>query len=269
MKIYTSYPEVIANKNTYSTDPKLRANCFLGTSLHFFKNIGKAIWISNRKAKNGTYDDYNWAAASLEILRGAEKAGLEFHFSGLNNITSFDGPAVFIANHMSTLETLILPCIIHPVKRCLFVTKQELTDYPVFGPVNSAREPIIVGRKNPREDLKHVMEEGAQRISEGKSIIIFPQKTRSFELNPKNFNTLGIKLAQRNNIPIVPIGLVADAWGNGKYIKELGKIDPKKKVMIEFGEPMEVKDKGHEEHQACIDHIANCLRKWGRDELIK
>ena len=46
--------------------------------------------------------------------------------------------------------------------------------------------------------------------------------------DPTLFNSLGNKLAKRNNVPVIPLALITDAWGNGKYIKEAGKIDPSK-----------------------------------------
>jgi 1-acyl-sn-glycerol-3-phosphate acyltransferase len=108
-----------------------------------------------------------------------ERAGINFHVEGIDNIEKFEGPAVFIGNHMSTLETVALPAFIQPIKPVVYVIKEELTRYPLFGPVAAARHPILVGRANPREDLQIVLDDGSSRLQEGRSIIIFPQKTRS------------------------------------------------------------------------------------------
>ena len=132
----------------------------------------------------------------------------------------------------------------------------------------SAREPIIVGRSNPREDLKIVLEEGTQKLKEGKSIVIFPQKTRGSKLNLETFNSLGNKLAKRNNVPVIPIALVTDAWENGKFIKEAGKINPLKTVHVAFGEPLIITGNGSEEHQRILDFITNKFKEWGREDLI-
>jgi 1-acyl-sn-glycerol-3-phosphate acyltransferase len=132
-----------------------------------------------------------------------------------------------------------------------------------------ARSPILVGRENPREDLKIVLEEGSKKIQEGKSVIIFPQKTRSLFLDSSTFNSLGIKLAKRNNVAAIPIALVTDAWGNGKIIKEAGKIDPNKEVMISIGEPLMISGNGSEEHKKVIDFISHKFKEWGRSQFIK
>lgn len=268
MKTVDKFNEIIAGKDTYQTSGDTKNISLLGSSLQFYTMLFSVVLRSNKMAKKGIYDDYNWAQSSLDILHGSEKAGMVYEITGMNNLRKFDGPAVFISNHMSTLETVTLPAIIHPVKRVVFITKKELTNYPVFGPVNSARDPIIVGRENPREDLKKVLNNGAERLKSGKSIIIFPQKTRSKYFDPKNFNTLGVKLARQNNVPVVPIALLTDAYENGKTIKELGRIDISRKIHIEFGEPFNVEDRGNESQQRVVDFIMSRLRAWGRSEYI-
>ena len=56
------------------------------------------------------------------------------------------------------------------------------------------------------------MEEGSERLKKGKSVLIFPQKTRSEIFNPKEFNSLGVKLAKKNNVPVIPMAVLTDAW---------------------------------------------------------
>ena len=111
--------------------------------------------------------------------------------------------------------------------RVLGQTDRTLTTYmPFFGPVMCSRDPIVVGRTNPREDLAAVLEGGLERLKKGISIIVFPQHTRSREFNPQMFNSIGVKLAKKAGVPIVPLALKTDAWGQGKKIKELGPVTP-------------------------------------------
>ncbi len=262
------FQEILATGDEYKTADDAKRFSLLGSAIGFYLMLVRAIFWSNRRVKEGTYDDYNWVKSSLDIFHGSERSGFNVEIKGMSNLTKIDGPVVFISNHMSTYETVALPGIIHPVKRIVFITKKELTDYPLFGPINSARDPIIVGRENPREDLKRVMEDGAARLAAGKSIVIFPQKTRSKYFDPKNFNTLGIKLAKQNKVPVIPIALLTDAYDNGRVIKEAGKIDISKKVHFEFGEPFMVEGRGIEEHNKIVEFIKSRLIKWGRKEYI-
>ncbi|MBW2177934.1 MAG: hypothetical protein JRH03_13480, partial [Deltaproteobacteria bacterium] len=47
------------------------------------------------------------------------------------------------------------------------------------------------------------------------SVLVFPQTTRGLRFDPDKFNTLGIKLARRAKVPVIPVAVKADAWGVG------------------------------------------------------
>lgn len=267
--IYKSYPKIFADKDEYKTNRKKKKFLWVNPSFDFYPHMLWILMYSNLKARRGVYDDYNWTASSLDVISRMEEVGCKFHFEGMSNLHKFEGPAVFISNHMSTLETTILPSIIQPIKPVVYVIKKELTTYPLFGKIAMARTPIVVGRSNPRDDLKIVLEEGSRNLQEGKSVIIFPQRTRDKKFIEKSFNTLGVKLAGRNNAYVVPVAIVTDAWGQSKVIKDIGKIDPSKEIHVAMGEPMKVKGNGAEEHKRVIDFIKGKLREWGREDLIK
>ena len=232
------------------------------TSLTFYASLVAIVFRGSAKAKRGQYGTPEWCENSLATLRALEAVGVKIEITGTEAFTAVEGPCVFIANHMSTLETFILPNIIASVKDATFVVKQSLVDYPVFKHIMRARNPITVGRTNPREDLKAVLEGGAERLKAGMSIIIFPQTTRTQVFDPEQFNTIGIKLAKKAGVPVVPVALKTDAWGNGTYLKDYGKIDPSKKVHFAFGTPLRIKDRGNEEHLEIIAFITGKLKEW-------
>ncbi len=198
----------------------------------------------------------------MAVLRALELVGVNIEITGTDFFKSLDGPCVFIANHMSTLETFVLPSIIAPFKDATFVVKQSLVEYPVFKHVMRSRNPITVGRSNPRDDLKAVLEGGADRLRAGISIIIFPQTTRTPAFDPASFNTIGIKLAKKAGVPAVPIALKTDAWSNGKCLKDYGRIFPVRRVHFAFGKPIRIRDRGAEEHASVIEFISSKLSAW-------
>ena len=255
----------IADKDTYLTDPEKPRSFFLRSALTFYPQAFWVVWINSRRALKGCYDGNDWANSSLDILHALENVGVRLEITGMDNIRKFQGPAVFIANHMSTLETFVLPCIIQPIKPVTFVVKKSLIEARIFGPIMRSREPIVVGRVNAREDLKTVLTEGTKKIGQGSSIIIFPQSTRSNLLVPEEFNSLGIKLALKAEVPVVPIALKTDAWGTGKIIKDFGRIDRNKKVYIAFGEPIKIDGRGAEEHRKVLAFIQDNMQKWVKD----
>ena len=180
----------------------------------------------------------------------------------MENITRSPGSVLFISNHMSTLETMILPSIIGPHKELTFVVKESLVKHPLFGDVMKSRNPIVVGRTDPRKDLEAVINGGVKRLQNGISIVIFPQSTRSVEFKPEEFNSLGVKLAKKAGVDVVPIALKTDFWCNGKLIRELGPMDHTKHIHIKFGEPMRITGTGKEENQRIIDFIKSSLEEW-------
>lgn len=262
--------ERLADNDTYVTDPKrprsFFSRLFLGPMIMFYPQVFWIILRSSRRAVRGNYSAGAWAESSLEIFRALENAGVRIAITGMEHIRNNRGPFVFIGNHMSTLETFILPCIIEPILPVTFVVKKSLTEVPIFGPIMRTRQPVVVGRTNPREDLKTVLQEGAARLSAGSSIVIFPQSTRSSVFNPEEFNTLGIKLALKASVPVIPIALKTDAWGTGRLVKDFGPIDTKKRVHFAFGEPMTITGRGAEEHQKVIEFISGKLRTWEEAE---
>jgi len=122
---------------------------------------------------------------------------------------------------------------------------------------------IAVSRKNPREDFKVVLREGHKFISGGGFVLIFPQATRSIGFDVQGFNTLGVKLASKAGVPVIPVAIKTDFQGNGKLIKDMGPIDPSKMLYFKFGEPMAVEGKGRAAHQFVVEFIAENLKSWG------
>ena len=260
---------ISAEENSYRTDPdrprNILSKLFLRPKATFYFQVFWIIWKNSRKALKGKYPAETWAESSFEIIRALENIGACIEISGLQNLKNFDGPAVFIGNHMSTLETLVLPSIIQPLKPVTFVVKESLVRMPVFGPIMRSRDPILVGRTNAREDLRAVMEEGIKKLRQGQSIVVFPQSTRSSAFNPEEFNSLGIKLALKANVPVVPIALKTDAWGIGKKFKDFGPIDIRKKIHFAFGERIAVHSRGADEHRKVIDFITGNLSVWNME----
>jgi 1-acyl-sn-glycerol-3-phosphate acyltransferase len=250
--------------DTYKTETRrLSLAARLIPSIVFYGHLLRIVRQASKKAKQGRYDTKEWCASSLATLRALEQVGIFVEIAGIDHFRALPGPCVFIGNHMSTLETFVLPVVIAPIKDTTFVVKQSLVEYPVFKYVMRSRNPITVCRSNARDDLKAVLEGGVERLKAGLSIIIFPQTTRSSVFDHGQFNTIGIKLAKRAGVPAVPVALKTDAWGNGRYLKDFGRINPAVTVHFAFGEPLMIRDRGVEEHQRIIDFIMGKLGEWG------
>lgn len=235
-------------------------------SLFFYIKAIYIVWKGSSAVRKGIYDSAAWHNSSANIVKALEETGCQLDVVGMEHLKGIDRPCIFIGNHMSTLETFVLPSLIMPHGFDLaYVVKRSLVDYPIFGDIVKTRDPVVVDRVNARDDLKMVMEEGSHRLEQGRSLIIFPQHTRTVDFDPKQFNSIGIKLAKKTGAIVVPVALLTWAWSTGKKIKDFGPIVPSRTIHFAFGEPMEVNGKGQEEQKRVVDFIQMNLEKWRAD----
>lgn len=247
----------------YRTAPRplgLLARAFPSTT--FYLKFAVIVLRAARMAKHAKYDGVAWSRSSHEVLHALESVGVQMEVTGIEHLERLDTPCLVVGNHMSTLETAILPGIIQPIRDVTFVVKQALVEMPVFKHVMRSRDPIVVAQTNAREDLKTMLTEGSERIQRGFSVVVFPEGRRSPTFDVPGFNTIGVKLAHRNNVPIIPLALKTDAWALGRPFSDVGRIDPKKKVRFAFGPPIWVNGRGTEENRAIIEYIESKLREW-------
>jgi 1-acyl-sn-glycerol-3-phosphate acyltransferase len=238
-------------------------------SVSFYLHLIAIVIRASRKAKAGIYTDDDWVASSHEVLQRLEQVGITIEITGIDNLLAPTGPVVFIGNHMSMMETLLLPAMIQPVKPVTFVVKEGLLSYPVFQHVMRSRNPIAVTRTNPRQDLKTVLEQGQERLQKGLSVIVFPQTTRSHLFSPEQMSSIGVKLAKKAGVPVVPIALKTDCWQNGRWIKDCGQLDTARTAHFAFGRTIDkIVGKGDEEQEAVNAFIVEQLQMWGQQRLI-
>lgn len=219
-----------------------------------------------REANRGTFDSDNWLKRAFFTIRAVERMGGSVIVDGADNLKDFTAPAVFVANHMSALETMAGAALVLPFSNVSFVVKESLLRHPLMGPVLRASHILGVTRKDPREDLKLVLEKGTELLKRGTSMMIFPQSTRTVYFDASEFNSLGVKLARRAGVPIVPVALKTDFQRIGKWVKDLGGLDRKKTVRFRYGPIIQTpKGNGKEEHNRAVDFIARTLAEWGVD----
>jgi 1-acyl-sn-glycerol-3-phosphate acyltransferase len=244
----------LAEQDCYKTSVQQTRSCLSRlcpwTRAAFYLPVFGVVLRASLQATRGRLDDRNWVAASDGIVRAMEGVGMRLTIEGMNVLRAFEGPAVFVANHMSTLETFVLPGIIQPVKPVTFVVKDSLLRYPIFGPIMRSRDPVAVGRRNPRKDLVAVLEGGRERLARGISIVVFPQTTRAPRFEPSRFNTIGVKLAARAGVPAVPLALKTDALP----------------VHFRFGAPIAPEGKGNQAHETVVRFIRQAMEEWAGSE---
>lgn len=133
------------------------------------------------------------------------------------------GPVVLMSKHQSQWETFYLQVLHPPIATVL---KKELLRVPFFGWGLGLLEPIAIDRSNPKQAIKDILEQGAHRLSLGRSVMIFPEGTRIPPGQVGNYARSGAMLACRTGVPIVPVAHNAGLfWPSKKFLKYPGVIE--------------------------------------------
>jgi len=149
---------------------------------------------------------------------------------GLDNVPR-SGPVVFMANHESWLDIPALLAAI-PVQ-VRFLAKKNLFAIPFFGWAIGAMGFIPVDRKNRSTAVKS-FDEAAERIRRGRSVLIFPEETRSRDGVLLPFQRGGFLIALKAGIPVVPVGLE----GPRRCLPKFGYVLRPGTIHVRFGAPI-------------------------------
>ena len=229
----------------------------------FMFNIRRILFILNmsRILKNNSQPYKGLRRCSVVFYNILKKYGFEVIIQGQENISKNDTPVVFISNHMSSIETFLLASVLKP-KKITFVIKEQLMKLPFFSSIVKSIFSIPISRKNSRQDLKIVLQEGKKRLQGKISVVIFPQGTRTPDFDEKKFSSLGVKLAQNNKVDIIPIALKTNIEQKG-MIPFITKIFFKRTIRFSIGEKISLqKYSAQQAHNISKEFIKNKLQSW-------
>jgi len=134
---------------------------------------------------------------------GIAMAGIRVTVSGEEQIP--DGPIIVMSNHASNFDILAMQGYFpRPLS---WIAKKELFKIPVFGWSMQRGGYIALDRGDGRKALKS-MDEAAQKIRGGTSVIIFPEGTRTRDGHLLPFKRGGFLLALKACVPVVPVSIV-------------------------------------------------------------
>ncbi len=163
----------------------------------------------------------HWQRAVLWALRAL--CGLDYRVTGQEHLRQDQGQ-IILSNHQSAWETIALGTLL-PIPQT-WVMKRELLRIPFFGWALGLLGPIAIERSARRQAMKQLLAEGAERLANGHSVVIFPEGTRVAPDRCKRFGIGGAMLAAQTNTPVVPVAHNAGCfWGRNQFRKRPGMID--------------------------------------------
>lgn len=145
---------------------------------------------------------------------------------------------VFAANHTSLYDIFVIFGFIgRPFK---WVMKQEIRDIPFVGWACKAAGFIFINRKAMKQAL-HSMEEAKKTLSNGVSVVIFPEGTRTKTGLTGAFKRGAFKIAIEMNLPIVPVSISGayNIWPTTRKYPIPGRLKMTIHKPVEFHEDQE------------------------------
>ncbi len=128
-------------------------------------------------------------------------AGVRIRVRGLEHLRPGQ-TVVYMPNHQSQFDILALFAGIPGQFR--WIAKEELFHIPLFGLAMRRTGYIPLDRSDGKKALKSMVE-ASRRISEGTSVVVFPEGTRSPDGTLLPFKKGGFILALKAGVPIVPV----------------------------------------------------------------
>ncbi len=174
----------------------------------------------------------------------------------------FEEPCLYVANHVGYLDIPVLMSL----TKGSFVSKKEVSTWPIFGTAAKSYGTVFLDRKNP-EARKQVGETIAQYIaSQKKSVILFPEGTSS-EMGVE-WRRGAFSIAKQYNIPVQPIRIaynphsVVAYWGDQTFLGHMWRMLSEEQILasVEFFEPRFIQ-RVEEDAIAMQIQVQNSLRK--------
>jgi putative phosphoserine phosphatase/1-acylglycerol-3-phosphate O-acyltransferase len=167
------------------------------------------------------------AAANLAIGTGTEAAlglaGVRLSVEGEEHLWS-SRPAVFIFNHQSSLDALIVGSLVR--RDITAVAKREAARDPRFAPVGLLMDVAYVDRSDSAK-ARSALEPVVEKLRSGVSLTIAPEGTRTPTPRLARFKKGAFHIAMQAGVPIVPIVIrnAGELMWRGSSVVRSGTVD--------------------------------------------
>ncbi len=194
----------------------------------------------------------NWCRSTMKGLRLSAQA------KGLEHIPS-EGGYVYACNHQSLLDILVLGAVLPGDFK--WAAKRSIMKVPFLGWHLQLAGHVPVDRKRGKYAASEAVERFEHVLNAGKSLLIFPEGTRSEDGVIKSFKSGGFYAAVRANRPVVPVALEGTYRLMGKHAVDTGQIADahERHIRVQVGEPLCPLQQGDE-----LSRVADLRRRAHR-----
>lgn len=149
-----------------------------------------------------------WSRGVIGGLRTI--CGLDFREIGLNNRPR--DPVIYACNHQSYWEALAFNLLVPDIA---IVLKRSLLRVPLAGWFLRRSPMIAVDRERGAKALRDMLRQAQSIVSEGRSILIFPESTFQGTTARVSFKTGVAALYQTLDLAVVPVALDSGMFWRG------------------------------------------------------
>lgn len=175
-----------------------------------------------------------------------KSAGVEFEVIGKENIPENEA-VIYVPNHQGLFDMPAL--ILNTPTPCGFIAKKELKKVPIVRTWMWLLDCVFIDRQNKRE-ARVAIKESVELIKKGRSMVIFPEGTRSRDGVPLPFKSGVMMIAKETKAKIVPVALE----GVIERFEGSGNITPGK-VRVTFLPVVETENLSRDELKAIPDML--------------
>ncbi len=130
----------------------------------------------------------------------------------------FSTPGIIISNHQSLIET---PAFLRLYPKIIILTTTWVHKSPVFGPIAH-----LANFSNVENGIDSIMGDLREKVSEGFSILIFPEGHRSADHKIQRFHRGAFYLAEKLKVDVIPLVVFGSGdflpkdtfWGRPNYL---------------------------------------------------
>jgi len=167
-------------------------------------------------------------------------------------------PHIFLMNHQSAMD---IPCAFAALPvNIRFIAKHVLKYVPFLGWYMAMTGMIFVNRSNHRGAVQSLKRAG-EHIRSGKSVLAFPEGTRSRDGLIQPFKKGPFVIALEAQVPIVPVAIEGSLQTLPRGWIWLRQHD----IRVKVGQPIETKGLKHEARDALIGRVRDAIIQLHRE----
>lgn len=169
---------------------------------------------------------YKWLNPLIDM------ADVKFIVNGKENIPQ-DEPVIYTPNHSSIFD--IPAVLLNTPKPPMFMGKKELAGVPLIGDWMEVMDCVFVDRKN-KSSAHSTLCDAIEMVKKGRSIVVFPEGTRSKTDEIGEFKGGAMKIAMETGAKVVPV--VID--GAREHLEATGDVK-RGNIFVTFLKPIDTK----------------------------